>query len=330
MLKNPLYLGQIAHAGEHYEGQHERIIERDVFNEVQATLAEHGPGETAKSKRASPALLKGFVFDASGNRLQPTHCIKKGTRYHYYTSAKRLRDAKEDPTGIRAPAGDLEGIVANGIAAWLKDRPLLQHSFASRVQLIEVPHLLGAAAGLAEAIAGSEPSKRKIIRLIIIRITVSRTAIRIIFSDHGLRQSLGVSGNHMDVAHAVLPHDGYDREARIIDRQDSEAHDGRAATPLDVTISSHMLRCGKQMKFVLGTDNKKQPDPNPKLVDMILQTRRWFTDLSSGTRSSIGDIAKNSSYDRTYISRLITLAFLAPDIVERIVTGDHSPTLTPV
>ena len=83
------------------------------------------------------------------------------------------------------------------------------------------------------------------------------------------------------------------------------------------------------MKLILGTDNKKQPDPNPKLVDMILQTRRWFTNLSSGTRSSIGDIAKNSSYDRTYISRLITLAFLAPDIVERIVTGDHSPTLTP-
>lgn len=62
---------------------------------------------------------------------------------------------------------------------------------------------------------------------------------------------------------------------------------------------------------------------------MVLQARRWFEDLSSNSSSSLTDIGTAVGVDRTYISRLITLAFLAPDIVERIVTGDHAATLTP-
>ena len=80
---------------------------------------------------------------------------------------------------------------------------------------------------------------------------------------------------------------------------------------------------------MLGPDNAEQPQPNPKLVALMLQARRWFADLSSGAMSSIADLAKSDGVDRAYISRLITVAFLAPDIVERIVTGDHSATLTP-
>jgi len=51
--------------------------------------------------------------------------------------------------------------------------------------------------------------------------------------------------------------------------------------------------------------------------------------MSSKTKSSIADVAEHSGVDRTYIGRLITLAFLAPDIVERIISGNHSAALTP-
>ena len=59
------------------------------------------------------------------------------------------------------------------------------------------------------------------------------------------------------------------------------------------------------MKLVLGTGNADQPEPNPKLIDLMLQARRWFVELSSGARSSIADLAKNAGVDRTYISRLM-------------------------
>ena len=52
MLKNPLYIGLIRHAGEHHEGQHEAIIDRALFDEVQDALAQSGPGEEARIKDA--------------------------------------------------------------------------------------------------------------------------------------------------------------------------------------------------------------------------------------------------------------------------------------
>ena len=310
MLKNPLYLGQIRHAGELYQGQHEAIIDRNVFDVVQATLAEHGPGETSKSKRSGPALLKGLVFDAGGNRLQPTHCVKNGVRYHYYTSAKRLRDAKADPAGLRVPAGDLERIVVNAVAARLRDGPLMHRWVASQDQIADLPASLKAATGLADTISSSAAGSRTIIRSLIARLTITRTAISIGISEDWLRQSLGISSPSADAHNHDIQY-------------------SRTAASLEIMITSHLLRCGKQVKLVLGTDNADQPEPNPKLVDLMLQARRWFTELSSGARSSIADLAKSAGVDRTYISRVITLAFLAPDIVEYIVTGEHSPTLTP-
>ena len=197
MLKNPLYLGQIRHAGELHKGQHEALVDRDLFGRVQATLAEHGPGETAKSKLASPALLKGLVFDTSGNRLQPTHCVKKGgIRYHYYTSARGLRDAKGDPTGIRVPAGDLDRLVRNAVATRLNDRPLMHRWVAPRFPITVLPQLLNAAEGIADAIAGNKANSPTIVRSIIARITVSTTALRISLSKQGLRQSSGGQRQH--------------------------------------------------------------------------------------------------------------------------------------
>ncbi len=329
MLKNPLYLGLIRHAGELHEGQHEAVIDQDLFDMVQATLTEHGPGETAKSKRASPALLKGLVFDTSGNRLLPTHCVKKGgIQYHYYTSARRLRDAKGDPAGIRVPAGDLDRLVVNAVATRLSDRPSMHRWLSSRVPIIELPRLLNAVAGLADTIADSKTASPTIVRSIIARITVSRTAVRISLSEPGLGQSLGVSGIADEEAATVPQVDGDHGECQI-DAQDAATQDGRTAAPLEIEIKSHLLRCGKQVKLVLGPDDAERAQPNPKLVELMLQARRWFADLSSGASSSIADLAKSAGVDRTYISRLITVAFLAPDIVERIVTGDHNATLTP-
>ena len=113
------------------------------------------------------------------------------------------------------------------------------------------------------------------------------------------------------------------------EEDEAEGLDGAASTALHIIIPSHLMRCGKQVKLVLGADDTKAPEPHPKLVEMILQARRWFAELSSGTKPSMAEIALIAGVDRTYVSRLITLAFLAPDLVERIITGNHAATLTP-
>jgi site-specific DNA recombinase len=69
--------------------------------------------------------------------------------------------------------------------------------------------------------------------------------------------------------------------------------------------------------------------PNSQLINLVVQAKQWFAGLSPGMYSSLSELAKGVSLDKSYVSRVVTLAFLAPDILEKIITGDHSHLLTP-
>src|SRR5205823_10271821 len=47
-------------------------------------------------KQPSRALLAGLLVDAQGERLTPSHAVKKGRRYRYYVSAALITDAGTD------------------------------------------------------------------------------------------------------------------------------------------------------------------------------------------------------------------------------------------
>lgn len=98
--------------------------------------------------------------------------------------------------------------------------------------------------------------------------------------------------------------------------------------PLEIDITSHLLRCGKQMRLVINeTDTLSEPDP--RLIGEILRARRWFEALSSGTAPTIAALAKAEGVSASYVSLKISLAFLAPDIVEAIIDGNQPVSLTP-
>jgi hypothetical protein len=53
ILNNRLYVALIHHKGEYFPGEHEAIVDRDLFDKVQQVLAQQGPGEEARRKLAS-------------------------------------------------------------------------------------------------------------------------------------------------------------------------------------------------------------------------------------------------------------------------------------
>ena len=89
------------------------------------------------------------------------------------------------------------------------------------------------------------------------------------------------------------------------------------------------MRCGKQVKLILTNDPDAPRNINEKLVEMIAKPRRWYEGLMSGKYPTLRAIANDENLDKSYVRRLLSLAFLAPDIVERILTGEHTATLTP-
>ena len=98
---------------------------------------------------------------------------------------------------------------------------------------------------------------------------------------------------------------------------------------VDLIVSGQFLRCGKQVRLVLGNDNNDQQKPDERLIQEIVRARRWFDDLSNGRATSIAELAKREHCSAPYISLKISLAFLAPDIVQSIIDGTQPQALTP-
>jgi DNA invertase Pin-like site-specific DNA recombinase len=118
LLKNRCYVGEIAHRGEVYIADHVPILDRSLFEAVQAKLAANNV-ETKLKVRSSPYLLTGLIFDSAGNRMSPTHTRKNGVRYRYYVSqAVEQRRKGEAGSVARVPAPDIEALVG-GYAAGL-------------------------------------------------------------------------------------------------------------------------------------------------------------------------------------------------------------------
>jgi site-specific DNA recombinase len=109
LLKNRVYVGQLVHRGKIYAADHDAIVDRELFDAVQAKLQSNTQERKVRLK-ASPYLLTGLLFDSAGNRMTPSHTRKKGVRYRYYVSQGVLqrRDQSELGEVTRVSAPDLE------------------------------------------------------------------------------------------------------------------------------------------------------------------------------------------------------------------------------
>ncbi len=135
LLKNRFYIGEIAYRGEIHKGEHEPILDRGLFEAVQAKRAENAIERKATRSRSSSILL-GKIFDDRGNPMSPSHANKKGVRYRYYVSQAMLQGRKNEAgTVSRIAAPDVEAIVCNAVREHLSTNNPIEAS--SERDLIE-------------------------------------------------------------------------------------------------------------------------------------------------------------------------------------------------
>src|SRR5262245_37756393 len=123
MLRNRFYIGEVHYKNEICPGPQPPLIERELFEAVQARLtAQRSHQVTRRTKSA--ALLRGLLFDEAGQRMIPTHTTKHGVRYRYYVSEPYLRGISKPPAGaiIRVPATEIEGTVTKAVAEQFQNR----------------------------------------------------------------------------------------------------------------------------------------------------------------------------------------------------------------
>ena len=124
MLRNRFYVGEVRYKNEIYPGPQPPLLDRALFDAVQAKLTEQWSHRTITRTR-SPALLRGLLFDGAGHLMCATHASKNGVRYRYYVSQPYLRGLASPPPGAitRVPAADIEAAVVTALRKHLHSAP---------------------------------------------------------------------------------------------------------------------------------------------------------------------------------------------------------------
>src|SRR3954453_23014041 len=88
------------------------------------------------------------------------------------------------------------------------------------------------------------------------------------------------------------------------------------------------MRLGRQRgrKRILAPDGGEltpptKPQPDGVLVKALARAWRWQKLLDKGVYASVTEIAEAEKISKSYVSRILRLALLSPDIVEAILSG---------
>jgi DNA invertase Pin-like site-specific DNA recombinase len=115
LLRNRFYVAEVVYHGAVHPGEQEPILDRALFDAVQAKLAASASTRHLKL-RASASILAGRIFDDRGNRMTPSHTNKRGARYRYYVSHAVLQKRdNEAGSVVRISAPDIETLVADAL-----------------------------------------------------------------------------------------------------------------------------------------------------------------------------------------------------------------------
>lgn len=105
LLTNPTYLGKVRHKGRVYEGQHQSIIDEELWQAVQNRLTSQAVTRRAHKKHRQKNVLKGLLFNHMDRPYIPTYTNKPGKQYRYYKLQDK--DIAEDAID-RMPAHEIE------------------------------------------------------------------------------------------------------------------------------------------------------------------------------------------------------------------------------
>jgi site-specific DNA recombinase len=295
-LRNRFYIGQVKYKTEIFGGEQPAILDRKLFEAVQVKLDQQRSNHTT-TRYASNSLLMGLIFDDRGNRMTPTHATKVGVRYRYYISAVLNQGQANKAAEVgRVPAAEIEQLIVARVRQHVRagdherdrkfDTPELNDkdfisTYVARVD-VKPDHL---AIGLA---TDSQRLSRKKVRQEIVNDSDDHQQLQYNPTDPQTEPPTGVL---------------------MIPWKKMSAKRSREIIPPASTISSR-------------ADHRPiRAETRAKLIGSIAKGRQWLEELSSGTVTNVAQIAARESCTTRQVNMTISLAFLAPALVQAAVEG---------
>jgi hypothetical protein len=302
ILRNHIYVGEIAHKGAVYRGQHEAIIDRAQWTQVQKLLDQNRQGDRRETRATKVSLFTGILFDTAGNRYTPTHATKSGRRYRYYTSQAVIRKAKRTDEPARIPAHDLEAAVIGRVLEFLKSPR-------------EVLRLMAPASG--EAVNGKYSELLK------------RASEKV-----GSWNNLSAEQREQFIKGILERVVVHPNEAEILIRKNILIRKLLGTTPTQQTAGkeTHSLRCaihharhGKAVRLIIGNADDPLATNSLAILKAVAQARTWQKQLISGEAQGIKHLAKLNHLRVTTVRKVLRFGFLSPASIEAVLAGQVAP-----
>jgi site-specific DNA recombinase len=131
LLNNPVYIGEAVHKGVSYPGEHSAIVDRKVWDKVQARFQINPRKRAGHARLQTPSLLKGLIFGPGGVAMSPSHTRKNGRLYRYYVSQTVLKQGAADCPIGRIPAAEIETIVIDQVRLLLRSPEIIVQAWRS-------------------------------------------------------------------------------------------------------------------------------------------------------------------------------------------------------
>jgi DNA invertase Pin-like site-specific DNA recombinase len=331
LLSNPIYVGEIGHKGHRYKGQHPAIIDRNTWTQARARLAANTHARLIQLGARDPSLLASLLFDEVGNRLTPTHANRHGKRYRYYAQpSSNIQSRKRGrPLGSerrwRIPAVEIENAVIDCLKKQLADHHwLLKHCGGSDGTISWRRTVIAKARELADRIQSeSRGGLREILLTLLARVTLGEFGMLIDVRRTGLRAALVIVEDRRSEGDTRRDA-GPDALVERVSLPGSTVHDA-----VSVNIPIKLRRRGVETKLIIdAAGDSGDAEPDPALVKMIANAHRWWEDLVANRFPTMRALARAYGKDERYVARVLQLAFLAPKIVELVVTRNQPIEMT--
>jgi DNA invertase Pin-like site-specific DNA recombinase len=305
-LRNPVYAGFVQYEGKQYEGSHQAIISRQLWNRVRDLRAM----QIAKKARAPKELLSRLLYDCYGRSMTATRLLKRGKLHLSYRSNQSSWGERHGVRRMRVRAFEIEGLILSALQDLLCDRERL------RAMLLDMGRH-GAELALvcrngpiaSRRIEGlSRDQLRSVLHGLIIRIEVARERVKVVV--RGLEVE-----NLLD----------WDTVGLFWRRTEDTP---RAPTILLDIPCVGSLRLQRFVRLPIVARKPQTYRINKSLRRLIVDARNARSLVEDNRDLEPAEIARRFKMGLSHLMRLIRLNYLAPDIVASILDGAQPRELT--
>jgi hypothetical protein len=248
-------------------------------------------------------MLTGLLRDLDGVRFTPTHSVKKGKRYRYYTSQTVIQGRGDERQVSRYPASELEALVTSQIHEMLK----MSHKYLHETETSPDAEL---AIQRAKDLANQWPklgvSKQQ---------EFARAVVKTVILG---RKDLWIELDKQKLITTLL--------GRSSDK--SVAPDNSRTGVIKLMANFHPVRRGVELQICAPSNHSNQVKSIASLVKEIARARMWYEQLVSCEASSVEELARRAGFKCRYVRKVLQCAVLSPEICEAILTGRQARHLT--